>query len=224
MGVWKADSPVVRTLEWLVRRLYRRADLVSVVTPAGEAQALRRGVPPSRVVLARNAYESTPAVSAPPPRTDGFTAVYAGNLGLTTDVDVLVDAATLLSNDGITIEIVGDGAQRARLDERVRNEGITNVRCKGSFPAREAMAMVAGADVAVIPLRKGLTESIPTKLYDALSVGCPVIVVADGEAHDEGTSLGAICTPAGDAHGARRRAASALAARQECAAATRRGR
>ena len=200
MGVWKADSPVVRTLEWLVRKLYRRADLVSVVTPAGEAQALRRGVPPSRVVLARNAYESVPAMSAPPPRTNGFTAVYAGNLGLTTDVDVLVDAASLLSKDGVTIEIIGDGAQRTRLAERVKSEGVVNVRCKGSFRREEAMAMVAGADVSVIPLRKGLTESIPTKLYDSLSVGCPVIVVADGEAHDEGTSLGAICTPAGDAH------------------------
>ena len=200
MGVWKADSPIVRTLEWLVRKLYCRADLVSVVTPAGEAQALRRGVPPSRVVLARNAYESAPVLSAAPPRNDGFTAVYAGNLGLTTDVDVLVDAASLLSDDGITIEIIGDGAQRARLEERIRSEGTPNVRCKGSFPRDEAMAMVAAADVSVIPLRKGLTESIPTKLYDSLSVGCPVVVVADGEAHDEGTSLGAICTPAGDAH------------------------
>ncbi len=112
-------------------------------------------------------------MSAPPPRNEGFTAVYAGNLGLTTDVDVLVDAASLLSKDGITIEIVGDGAQRVQLAERVRNEGVENVRCKGSFPREEAMAMVAGADVAVIPLRKGLTESIPTKLYDSLSVGCP---------------------------------------------------
>jgi len=199
MGVWKADSTVVKTLEWLVRKLYRRADLVSVVTPAGEAQALRRGVPPSRVILARNAYESVPAMSAPPPRGDGFTAVYAGNLGLTTDVDVLVDAAKLVSSDGISIEIIGDGAQRNHLAERVRSEGVENLRCRGSFPREEAMAMVAGADVSVIPLRKGLTESIPTKLYDSLSVGCPVIVVADGEAHDEGTSLGAICTPAGDA-------------------------
>ena len=199
MGVWKADSPVVRTLEWLVCRLYRRADLVSVVTPAGEAQALRRGVPRSRVVLARNAYESAPAMSTPPPRADGFTAVYAGNLGLTTDVDVLVDAASMLSEDGVTIEIVGDGAQRKHLADRVLNEGVKNVHCKGSFPREEAMAMVAGADVSVIPLRKGLTESIPTKLYDSLSVGCPVIVVADGEAHDEGVSLGAICTPAGNA-------------------------
>ena len=200
MGVWKADSPVVRTLEWLVRKLYRRADLVSVVTPAGEAQALRRGVPRSHVVLARNAYESAPVMSAPPKRNGGFTAIYAGNLGLTTDVDVLVDAAKLLSKDGITIEIVGDGAQRARLAERMRNEAVENVHCKGSFPREESMAMVAGADVSVIPLRKGLTESVPTKLYDSLSVGCPAIIVADGEACDEGASLGAICTPAGDAH------------------------
>jgi colanic acid biosynthesis glycosyl transferase WcaI len=199
MGVWKADSPVVKTLEWLVRRLYRRADLVSVVTPAGEAQALRRGVPPSRVVLARNAYETTPVMSEPKRLNDGFTAVYAGNLGLTTDIDVLVDAAKLLSTDGITIEIVGDGAQRARLDERIHEEGVANVHARGSFPRDEAMAMVAGADVCVIPLRRGLTESIPTKLYDSLSVGCPAIVVADGEAQIEGTSLGATCTPAGDA-------------------------
>ena len=59
--------------------------------------------------------------------------------------------------------------------------------------------MVASADVSIIPLRKGLKESIPTKLYDSLSVGCPVVVVAEGEAVQEGTSLGVMCTPAGDA-------------------------
>lgn len=59
--------------------------------------------------------------------------------------------------------------------------------------------MVASADVSIVPLRKGLNESIPTKLYDSLSVGCPVVVAAEGEAVHEGTSLGALCTPAGDA-------------------------
>lgn len=59
--------------------------------------------------------------------------------------------------------------------------------------------MVASADVSVIPLRKGIEESIPTKLYDALSVGCPVIVAGDGEAKKEGALLGAVCTPAGNA-------------------------
>lgn len=40
---------------------------------------------------------------------------------------------------------------------------------------------------------------IPTKLYDSLSMGCPVIVSAAGEASKEGAALGALCTPPGDA-------------------------
>lgn len=203
MGVWKKDSLIVRLMERLVRRLYRRADLVVVVTARGISQIAARGIDPARIFLARNAYERDAVVSNIAPKGAGngerFTAVYAGNLGLATDVDVLVDAAALVARDGISIEIVGDGAQGTRLRERVANEAVGNLRVKGAYPRREALAMVADADVSVIPLRKGLTESIPTKLYDSLSVGCPVVVVAEGEAIEEASSLGALCTPAGDA-------------------------
>lgn len=199
LGVWKKDSLLVRALDRLVRRLYRRADLVVVVTPHGRDQIAARGVDASRIVLARNAYERDPVVASHQRQENGFTAVYAGNLGLTTDVDVLADAATLVAKDDITIEIIGDGAQRVRLGERVEQERIDNLRIKGSVPRQEALAMVASADVSIVPLRKGLNESIPTKLYDSLSVGCPVVVAAEGEAVHEGTSLGALCTPAGDA-------------------------
>ncbi len=202
MGAWKPNGLVTRAVERLVRRLYRRANLVVAVTPTAISQIAARGVESSRLVLARNAAER---IDVTPQRNgngngSGFTAIYAGNLGLTTDVDVLVDAAALVAPDGITIEIVGDGAQRGRLDERVRNERLHNVVVKGSVPRREAMSMVAGADVSIIPLRKGIEESVPTKLYDSLSVGCPVVVVGEGEAQREGSSLGAFCTPPGDAH------------------------
>ena len=185
------------------RRLYRRADLVVVVTAKGISQIAARGVDPDRIILARNAYERDPIVSDLPPHAGngrGFTAVYAGNLGLATDVDVLVDAAALVAGDGITIDIIGDGAQGTRMRERVVNEDVRNLRIKGSFSRSEALAMVSEADVSVIPLRKGLTESIPTKLYDSLSLACPVVLVAEGEAIGEGSSLGAFCTPAGDAN------------------------
>lgn len=199
LGVWKEDSLIVRALDRIVRRLYRRADLVVVVTPQGREQIEARGVDASRIVLARNAYERDPLVASHDRADDGFTAVYAGNLGLATDVDVLADAAALVAKDDITIEIIGDGAQRAKLGERVEHERLANLRLKGSVPRQQALAMVASADVSIVPLRKGLNESIPTKIYDALSVGCPVVVAAEGEAIQEGTSLGAFCTPAGDA-------------------------
>lgn len=200
MGEWRKDSLVSRAAEFVVRRLYRRADLVVAVTPTAIAQIATRGVERSRLVLARNAAEITagePGSATVEP--EGFTAIYAGNLGLATDVDLLVDAAALLSEDSITIKIVGDGAQRARLEDRLQKEAIKNVVMTGSRPRDEAMRMVAASDVSIVPLRKGIAESVPTKLYDSLALARPVIVAADGEAAIEGNSLGAVCTPPGDA-------------------------
>lgn len=200
MGAWKRDGFLARAVEKFVRLLYNRADLIVAVTPTAISQIAQRGVDASRIVLARNAAERFPGASTRNGRHNGFTAIYAGNLGLATDVDVLADAAALVAMDDITIEIVGDGAQKARLEERLRSQRIRNVVMRGSVPRQEAMTRLCDADVSIVPLRKGIEEAVPTKLYDSLSVGCPAIVVADGEAKREGAALGAICTPAGDAH------------------------
>lgn len=199
MGEWKSDGLLSRAVELVARTLYRRSDLVVAVTPTAAAQIARRGIGESRLVLAPNAPERRAV--APHSSSNGgrFTAIYAGNLGVASDVDVLLDAAALVKADGIALDIVGDGAQRSRLEERIRGERIANVSIKGSVPRDNAMAMVANADVSIVPLRRGIHESVPTKLYDALSVGCPVIVVADGEAKRAGASLGAFHSPAGDA-------------------------
>jgi colanic acid biosynthesis glycosyl transferase WcaI len=199
MGAWRKDGTLARVAGWVVRKLYRRADLVVAVTPTALAQIASRGVDASRLILARNAAEKVPAVPEQRSMRESFTAIYAGNLGLATDIDLLLDTARLLADDNITIEIVGDGAERARLHERVRNEGIQNVALRGSMPRADAARAVADADVSIVPLRAGIEESIPTKLYDSVAAGCPVIVAAGGEALTEGASLGAVCTPAGDA-------------------------
>jgi glycosyltransferase involved in cell wall biosynthesis len=199
MGEWRSEGILARAVEWIARRVYRRADLIVAVTPTALTQIARRGVDRSRLVLARNAAEHSSTIRGTPSARDGFTAIYAGNLGLATDVDLLLDTAALLAQDHVTIEIVGGGAQKAHVDERIRNESIRNVSLKGSLPRAEAMRAVADADVSIVTLRKGIGESVPTKLYDSIAVGCPVVVAAEGEASKEGASLGAFCTPPGDA-------------------------
>jgi colanic acid biosynthesis glycosyl transferase WcaI len=205
MGEWKRDGLLTRIVERVARALYRRSDLIVAVTPTALAQIAGRNVDASHLLLAPNAPERRAPVqqrdygNGERRRNDRFTAIYAGNLGLASDIDVLLDAAGLLGQDGIDLEIVGDGAERARLEQRIQDERMDNVHFRGSFPRDEAMAMIADADVSIVPLRRGIEESVPTKLYDALSMGCPVIVVAGGEAQRAGTSLGAMCSPPGDA-------------------------
>lgn len=134
MGAWKKGSLQERAVERLVRALYRRAALVVAVTPTALAQIAARGVPAPRLALARNAAERLPEVAATNGHGNGFTAIYAGNLGLATDVDVLVDAAALVVSENITIEIVGDGAQRVHLGARLQTAGARNVVLRGSLP------------------------------------------------------------------------------------------
>ena len=199
MGEWRRDGILARASEWLVRRLYRRADLIVAVTPTALAQIGARGIDPAKLVLTRNAAEIVRDIVAERVPEREFTAVYAGNLGLATDVDLLVDAAAQVASDGIRLEIVGDGTQRSHVLERIQREDIPNIELRGSMPRAEAMRAVAAADVAIVPLRRGIEESVPTKLYDALSVACPAIVAACGEAEREAKELGAACTPPGDA-------------------------
>ncbi len=199
MGEWKRDGRLARAAEAIMRRVYRRADLIVAVTPTALEQIAARGIDRSRLMLARNAAEEVPAVPRPARNGRQFTAIYAGNLGLATDVDLLLDAAARLKDDGIQLEIAGGGALANTVRERVQEEHLTNVVLSGVLPRQRALEHIAAADVALVPLRAGITESVPTKIYDALSVACPVIVAAGGEAASEGASLGATCTPAGDA-------------------------
>ncbi|MBV9055379.1 MAG: glycosyltransferase family 4 protein [Candidatus Eremiobacteraeota bacterium] len=199
MGAWRRESLLARAVESFVCALYRRADLVVAVTPTAIEQIGRRGVARSRLFLARNAAAPTSVARSANGRPKPFTAIYAGNLGVATDVDLLADAAARVAGDNITIEIVGDGAQRPHLEGRVRKEKVHNLALQGSMPRDEALERIANADVSIIPLRKGIQESVPTKLYDSFSVGCPVIVAAEGEAQREGATLGAVCTAPADA-------------------------
>ena len=84
--------------------------------------------------------------------------------------------------DGFLIVLVGDGVEKKSLLERARRMNLSNVRFLEPY-AREFMpSLLASADIALVPLRDHLPGAVPSKLYEAMGAGLPVVMVAGGEA------------------------------------------
>jgi glycosyltransferase involved in cell wall biosynthesis len=185
LGVWKAGGPIVRALGAAVGALYRHAALVVAVTPSARRSILERGVPPERVLLAPNGFAFSQGVVPRPERTHRrpFTIAYAGNMGLATGLDMVLDAAELLRDrDGLRFVLAGGGLDAAKLQARIASEGLHNIEFRGVVSRRESLELLAVADATIVPLHRGLTDAIPSKMFDALAIGCPMILSARGEA------------------------------------------
>jgi len=202
MGRWRSDSPAARLVGRLVDRLYARSSLIVAVTPAARDELLSRNVPDRKVTVAMNGADpiliSQQRAFA---RDDNkFVVAYVGNMGNATGLDAVLDAASCLRRQPqFEFVFVGGGAQEPRLRRRVREEALENVKFLGVLPRDRATRALADADVCVVPLADGIRDSLPTKIFDALAVACPVIVAADGEArHFIERSGGGVCVPPGD--------------------------
>src|SRR5262249_40589039 len=85
-----------------------------------------------------------------------------------------------LAREGVGLVFVGDGAQRAALEEAAKN--MTNVRFLDFFPASKIPSVLASADAHVITIRRGLEGVVvPSKVYGILAAGKPIVAVAPAE-------------------------------------------
>jgi glycosyltransferase involved in cell wall biosynthesis len=104
-------------------------------------------------------------------------------MGLATGLDMVLDAAKLLlDRRDVRFVLAGGGLDASRLVTRIEDERLTNVRFLGVLSRPASLELLAEADAAIVPLHAGLVDAIPSKMFDALAVGCPMILSARGEA------------------------------------------
>jgi glycosyltransferase involved in cell wall biosynthesis len=112
---------------------------------------------------------------------DKFVVMHSGNVGLSQNLDTLLDAAALLRAErGIVFVIVGDGAKRPGLEARAAAERLDNVRFLPFQPKCSLSESFGSADVFVVSLKRGLAGCIvPSKLYGILAAGRPYIAAVE---------------------------------------------
>jgi glycosyltransferase involved in cell wall biosynthesis len=185
-----SNRKVLGFASWLERRLYRSADAVTTVTEPF-VDHIASFTDPDKVHLIPNGTTrmwlelgetevDRDELGLP---SDRFIWTYAGNVGLSQDLEVAVDAAERLG-DGFQLLILGDGASRQHLLERAATVPDGQVVFRDVVPAPVAARIMRASDALLVPLaaEPALAKTIPIKLYDSCAVGRAVLVAAPGEA------------------------------------------
>ena len=120
-----------------------------------------------------------------PEWADGFTVVFAGNIGEAQDMPAVLDAAERLKdNASIRWIIVGDGRKSDWLQAEVARRGLDKqVLLPGRFPVERMPSFYAHADALLVSLKRDpvFSMTIPGKVQSYLMAGIPLLGMLDGE-------------------------------------------
>lgn len=109
--------------------------------------------------------------------------LYAGLHGLAQGLEQAIDAANLLrKDDSLKFVFIGDGPQKNTLIERAKKYNLSNISFMDPRPAQQIPSLLACADIILVMLKMYIPGAVPSKLYEAMASGRPVMLVASGEA------------------------------------------
>ncbi len=111
---------------------------------------------------------------------DKFVVLYSGNMGLTHDLESLVEAAALLKdNPQIVFLLIGEGGKRKKLESLAAQHELGNVIFLPYQDAAMFPLAMASADVGIVTLGTGAEGiSVPSKTYVNMAAGLAIIAIS----------------------------------------------
>lgn len=183
---------IVRFLELIEKALYKSTAGIVVNSRAFIDHINTFGVPKDRMALIYNGIDPSlfqtrerDAVLLRENGLDGkFLVAYVGTLGMAHGLITVLDAAERLRDTReVVFLLIGDGADRARLEEEIKERGLENVRLLGLRPRTEIPRWLASIDLALVLLRDipVLETVVPSKIFETLAEARPILVAGRGE-------------------------------------------
>ncbi len=193
LGVLK-NRYLIRLLEMIEIFLYRKAAAVVPVTKGFAEDMIRRGILPGRIQVITNgvaldAYQPGPKDGNLRRKIDisedKFVILYIGAHGISHGLPKIIEAAESLKNvKDVHFLFVGEGAVKSKLVELARSKRLQNVTFLPGQPREKVVHFYRLADVCLVPLRNvpGLSTFIPSKMFEIMGCGKPIIAGLQGEA------------------------------------------
>ena len=187
---------IIHALEAMEMLLYARASLIVIVAESTRPYLLAKGIAPEKIVMIPNGIDARYLASTDRTATaetiraetglkDKFIVSYIGTHGLSHALDAVLRAAEGLRADAtIHFLFVGEGAEKDRLKQLAAELKLDNVTFLKEQPRERLLAFYRASNVSLVPLRRLdiFKQVLPSKLFELMGTGCPIICSVEGEA------------------------------------------
>jgi glycosyltransferase involved in cell wall biosynthesis len=184
----------IRLADAVARLCYRRARRIVAVTRDMVARLEARGLRPGKIVLipnGANVAQFRPVPAEVRPLRDqlgvgeAFVVLYAGIHGLAQGMESLVETARLLRDEAdVRFVFVGAGPKKAAVAALQAQYELDNLLLLPEQPRAAMPAYLTMAGASLVPLRAAqlFEGALPSKMFEAMACGAPVVLSARGEA------------------------------------------
>jgi glycosyltransferase involved in cell wall biosynthesis len=195
VGALPEGHALVSALGVLERSLYARADHIVAVGDGYRRNMIAKGVPPEKIDVVTNGLDAE--LFAPRPAdlsllsrlglAGKFVVTFAGTIGMASGLDVVLEAARHLAEQGrrdIAFLLVGDGAVRADLEVKATAQGLSSIVFTGLVPRGDLPAYLASSDACLVHFRKQplFGTILPSKFFEDAAMEKPILLGFEGEA------------------------------------------
>lgn len=191
LGGYSKYHPGIAFMQWVEDRAYRDSEHVISNLKNSFQHMISRGMKPDKFSWVPNGFSLEEVKQSVPltgkilkniPRNK-FLVGYTGTLGVANDLDTLIEAASVLSEqESIAFVLVGSGQEKTRLHNLVSEKNLNNVVFIDPIPKAQIQSMLAEFNVCYIGLTKDPLFRFgvsPNKLFDYLYSAKPIIYAID---------------------------------------------
>ena len=190
-GMTHKGSLLWKIGDWISNVTYRNAAHIVVISESLKTALVAKGVPAEKISVIYNWIDTD--TTGPVAREnnglfeefnlprDGFYVTYAGNLGNSQNVSLLVDVAEKLADrKDIRFVIFGDGSEKETLQQQIADSGLTNIYLFPMQPAEKVSQVYSLGDASFVICKKGVGGgAFPSKAASIMATGTPVIASFD---------------------------------------------
>jgi colanic acid biosynthesis glycosyl transferase WcaI len=182
------NQKVIAFFQRIEKFLYRKSQRISVISESFRRTLLAKKVPNSKIEVIPVWADPDKIRPLPKKNTfrhkygfdDKFVVMYAGNIGLTSCLEDVLDAAKILrKKTDIQFVIVGEGVKKKALEAETQKKQLTNVNFLPYQPREAFSEMLAAADVNLVTLNADAAlSSMPSKIFNVMASARPVLAIA----------------------------------------------